>query len=98
MYHSIKTTEVERYVRHVLWRDLEQNKPVETYSLETVMFGDRSAVAISTVAVQNTARIYNHINKKAAEKIISNSYVDDVVTGEDDVESMESPKDGIESI
>ena len=98
MYHSIKTTEVERHLRRVLWRDLDQNKPVETYGLETVMFGDRPAAAIATVAVQNTARIYEHINKKASEKIISDSYVDDVVTGEDDVESMELLKDGIETI
>ena len=98
MYYSIKTTEVERHLRRVLWRNQDQIKPVETYGLETVMFGDRPAAAIATVAVQNNARIYKHINKKAAEKIISDSYVDDVVTGEDDVESMESLKDGIESI
>ena len=98
MYHSIKTTEMERHLRRVLWRDLDQNKPVETYGIETCMYGDRPAASIATVAIQKTARIYEDVNKKAAEKIIEDSYVDDMATGDEDVQSTEILKDGIQSI
>ena len=95
MYHSIKTTTIEKHLRTVLWRDLDQSEPVQTYGIETVMFGDRPAATIATTAVQQTARIYEHTDKKAAEKIVSDSYVDDILTGEEDFEAVESLESGI---
>ena len=98
MYHSILTTETECHLRRVVWRDLDQSKHIETYGTDIVMFGDRPAAAIATVAVQKTADLFEHVNKEAADKIRSDSYVDDIVTGGDSVEAVESLKDGIENI
>ena len=98
MYHSIKTVKVERHLCRLLWRNLEKTENVKTYGIETVTFGDRPAAAIATVAIQNTANVFGHLNQKAAEKIMKDSCVDDIVTEEEDVESMISLTNGIEQI
>ena len=100
LYHSIKTTLKERHLRRVKWRNLEQDQPMKTYGTNVVMFGDRPAAAIAGVALRKTATIYKEIHEEAAEKIINDSYVDDIVTGTEteDVESVNSLKNGIESI
>ena len=98
MYTMIKTTDLERHLRRVLFRDADPTQPVKTYGTNVVMFGDRPAAAIATVAIRKTATIYKEINEEAAEKIIRDSYVDDITTGTDDVESRESLKQGIEKI
>ena len=92
MYHSIKTTEVERHLPRVLWRNLEKTENVKTYGIKTVTFGDRPAAVIATVAIQNPANAFGYLNQKAAAKIMKDSYVNDIVTGEEDMESMISLK------
>ena len=62
------------------------------------MFGDHPAATIATTAVQQTALTYEHIDRKVAVKIVSDSYVDDILTGEEDFEAVESLKSGIEKI
>ena len=86
MYHSIKTTEKERHLRKVLWRDADATQPIKTYDTEVMMFGDRPAAAIATVALHKTATIYEEVNKEAAKKIKRDSYVEDIVTGAEDIE------------
>ena len=80
MYHSIRTTEKERHLRRVLWRDCDPTQPIKTYGTEVMMFGDKPAAAISTVALRKTATVYASINDKAAERIVRESYVDDIAT------------------
>ena len=89
MYHSIRTTEKERHLRRILWRDADENQSIKVYGTEVMMFGDRPAAAISSVALRKTATIYKDMNEEAAEKIIRDSYVDDIATGSDDYKSVE---------
>ena len=98
MYHSVKTTEQERHTRRIVWRDLDPKKPIETYGIETVTFGDRPAAAIATVALRKTAEIHENISKVASQKIIEDSYVDDIVTGAENHEACESLKENIPKI
>ena len=92
MYHSIKTTNQELHLRRIVYRDLDTSKPVKTYGITTANFGDRSAAAIASVALQKTAKLYRSINEEAATKIEDDSYVDDIVTGADDDEGYQSLK------
>ena len=98
MYHSIKTTEKERHVRRILWRDMKGDREPQTYGIETVTFGDRPAATISAVALKETAEIFKHINEDAAQKIKEDTYVDDLLTGAEDVEETISLKNNIEAI
>ena len=73
-------------------------KPIETYGIETVTFGDRPAAAIATVALRKTAEIHEDIDKVSSQKIIEDSYVDDIVTGAEDHKGCESLKENIPKI
>ena len=57
MYHPIKTTEKERHLRRILWRDADTNKPIKTYGTEVMMFGGRPAAAIADVFAQNCKNV-----------------------------------------
>ena len=61
IYHTIHTTELERHLRRVLWRNMRTEEEFKTYGIERVTFGDKPAAAISTVAIQETADIYINI-------------------------------------
>ena len=81
MYHTIKTTPQETHVRRIVYRDLNPNNEVETYGIDTVHFGDRPAATIASVALRKTAEIHSDIDPEASEKIVDDSYVDDITTG-----------------
>ena len=49
-YNSIKTGEVERHVRRY-WFRFTQNEPWKVYGANCVMFGDRPAASLMTIAV-----------------------------------------------
>ena len=50
-YNSIKTGEVERHVRRY-WFRFTQNEPWQVYGANCVMFGDRPAASLMTIAVE----------------------------------------------
>ena len=65
MYHMIHTTELERHLRSILWRNMRSEEEFKTYKIERVVFGDKPAAAVSTVAIQETAGIYKYINEES---------------------------------
>lgn len=98
MYQSIKTTELERFLRLVVWRDMKSNEKPKTYTTETMMFGDKPAAAISAIALKETAELYKYIDEEAATKIKEDMYVDDIATGDSSVEKVERLKENITTI
>ena len=97
LYHSIRTTEREKHLRRLKWRGCKTDQPMITYGTNVVQFGDKPAAAIAGVALRKTATLYKAIHEEAAEKIIRDSYVDDIATGteNDDITSADSLKQGI---
>ena len=83
MYNQIHTTEKEKHRRKLLWRFMVTTGSFRTFGVNRVMFGDRPAAVITAVAIRQTAEIHKSINEEAAEKIINDTYVDDVTTGTD---------------
>ena len=98
MYHTIRTTDVEKHVRRVVFRFLDTTQKPKVYGPTRVMFGDRPAAAITSVCIQETAKTYKHIDEKAAEMIIKDMYVDDLASGADTPEDIELRKKGIVEI
>jgi hypothetical protein len=47
--------------------------------LMAVAFGDRPSGAIATLALRQTATMYQHIYPDASKMVIRNSYVDDIL-------------------
>ena len=98
MYHSVATTEKEKHLRRVLWRDMQLSESPKTYVTEVVAFGDRPAAAITAVAIKETASLYSYIDENAAQKIKNDMYVDDLTSGVDKREEVESTKTNITRI
>jgi hypothetical protein len=98
MYNSIKTTLTERYLRLVVWRDMNTDAEMKTYGTETVMFGDKPAAAIAAIALKQTAELYKHLDENAAAKIQNDMYMDDCATGESNMERVQKLKQSIKEI
>ena len=89
-YNSIKTGEVERHVRRY-WFRFTQNEPWKVYGANCVMFGDRPAASLMTIAVERASESYSEVQKLKiapdelikcdADKLRADSYVDDIHSG-----------------
>ena len=98
MYHTIHTTDLERHVRRLVFRNLDETQELKTYGPTRVMFGDRPAAAISTVCIKETAEIYKHLDEKSAAMIDNDMYVDDLTSGTNSTDEIELRKKGIREI
>ena len=81
MYHNVATGELEGHVRRLLWREYRTDKAPDVYVFRTVTFGDRPAGCIVMTALRRTAEMFESIDAAAANVIIRDSYMDDVVSG-----------------
>ena len=100
LYHTIRTTEREKHLRRIKWRDGKRDQPMISYGTNVVQFGDKPAAAIASVALRKTATLYQEIHEEAAKKIMKDSYVDDIATGveDDDIAAADSLEQGITNI
>ena len=98
MYNAIATTEKERHLRRLLWRDLDVDVKPKVYGVDTVMFGDKPAAAISATAISQTAEMFKYIDEDAALKIQNDIYVDDITTGASNVADANNLKIKIKEI
>lgn len=81
MYNTIKLSEKDQHTHRFVWRNLQMDRMPDHYALTSVTFGDRPSGAISTMALQMTAEMFQTEYPEAAELIIKNSYmyVDDLL-------------------
>ena len=98
MYHSVHTMVTEKHLRRMVWRDMKLDQPPKTYGFERVTFGDKPAAAITAVAIQETAKIYSHIDSEATKRIEEDVYADDMATGAESREEIKSLKKSIPEI
>ena len=103
-YNSIKTGEVEHHVRRY-WFRFSQNELGKVFGANCIMFGDRPAASLMTIAVERVCESYSEYQKLGlfpvesveidASKLKGDSYVDDIPTGgsQSDVNRMMSIKD-----
>ena len=80
-YWSLRTGEVEKHVRRLVWRHGDTGAPWRTFGYCVVNFGDRCAATILEIAIKRTAQMNQEIDQEAAQKIVSDRYVDDLASG-----------------
>ena len=80
-YYSLRTGEVEKHVRRVVWRYGVQGAPWKVFGFRTVSFGDRPAAALLEIALKKTANISRELDPEAADRILNDRYVDDFASG-----------------
>merc|ERR1712177_28830 len=103
-YNSIKTGQVERHVRRY-WFRFSQDAPWKIFGANCVMFGDRPAASLMTIAVERASDFCSEVLKlkiapdelvlSDAKKLRADSYVDDLHSGgsQADVSRMMGSKD-----
>lgn len=79
MYHSIHISTLDQHTHRFLWRDMEVDREPDVYIMKRVSFGDKPAGAIATLALRKTAEEYKSTHPRAAEVILTNTYVDDLL-------------------
>ena len=72
-----------------LWRNLETDRPPDTYVINVLTFGDKYAPAMAQIALQKTSNEGESINPEPARTIKDNTYMDDIL---DSVNTKEEPK------
>lgn len=79
MYHTVKTKIIEQHTHRFLWRDMNTSRDPDTYVIQRVSFGDKPSGTVATVAMRKRAELSKENYPQAANTVISNSYMDDIV-------------------
>lgn len=97
MYRQIMINPRQRHYQQILWRDHPEDD-LKTYQLNTVTYGTASAPYLAIRSLQQLA--YDNEDAYPAEcQIIKNEfYVDDLLTGSDDIISLKRICDNLDKI
>ena len=79
MYNRVLIPLEDQHVHRFLWRNLEIDRPPDTYVMKVFTFGDKPAPAMAQVAFRKTAEEGECENPRAAQAIKDNSYMDDIL-------------------
>ncbi|KAK9712252.1 hypothetical protein QE152_g24987 [Popillia japonica] len=85
MYRQILVTPEQRHLQRILWRE-NNATPIETFELNTVTYGTTAAPFLAIRCIWQLAEENKHEHPALANIIKSDFYVDDLLTGADDIE------------
>lgn len=97
MYRQILIHPDERNLQLILWRD-DPSKPIGTYALHTVTYGTASAPYLAIRSLHYAAERYSKVHDVGRAVITNDFYVDDMITGADDVHSLQRIKTEVTDI
>ncbi|GFT16532.1 uncharacterized protein TNCV_281551 [Trichonephila clavipes] len=86
MFRRILIDESQRDLLRIVWKD-KIDSPVKIFRLTTVTYGTKSAPYLATRSLKQLVIDDGDKNPLAAEVIMSDVYMDDLLTGADDLES-----------
>ncbi|XP_055632944.1 uncharacterized protein LOC129773372 [Toxorhynchites rutilus septentrionalis] len=86
MYRQMLLHKADRPYQRIKWRT-DASQPIATYELQTVTYGTASAPYLATKTLQKLASDAAHLFPSAAKPVANDFYVDDFLSGADDVES-----------
>ena len=72
MYHAVKIPLLDQHTHQFLQRNLETDRPVDTYVMTSVSFGDKPAGCFAATALQKTA-VMNISEFPAAANVVKNN-------------------------
>lgn len=84
MYRQILIDEPDSHFQRIVWRT-NANSPMQIYQLKTVTYGTTSAPYLAVKAMQTLAEMEQERFPIGAEIALHDFYVDDVLTGFDDI-------------
>ena len=98
MYHAIRISELDQNTHRFLWRNLETHRDPDIYAMQVVSFGDRPSGNIALAALKKTAEMGAETHPDAANTILNNSYVDDILDSYDSEEAAHKATEEIDEI
>jgi Pao retrotransposon peptidase len=87
MYRQIKINPEQTFLHNILWRD-SPNEPFQCLELQTVTYGTNFAPYVATRTLNDIA-INDKKHPLAANALLSQTYVDDILSGCDSYEELE---------
>ncbi|XP_059218365.1 uncharacterized protein LOC131994991 isoform X1 [Stomoxys calcitrans] len=79
MFHQIAITKEDQHSQRFLWRDGMDNKPVETYVMQRLIFGATCSPTIAQYIKNVNAKNFIEEAPRAVHGIVERHYVDDYV-------------------
>jgi hypothetical protein len=92
MYRGIKMDAMDQNFQRIVWRETDSEE-VTHFKLTTVTYGMRSSAFLATRCLIELSNYYNSEFPLAAKAIKSDFYVDDLLTGHDDLAIVNQLKD-----
>ncbi|CAB3241720.1 unnamed protein product [Arctia plantaginis] len=87
MFRSVFINEHHRSLQNILWRD-DPSQPIRCLQLQTVTYGLKSSTFLATRCLTELANTYKNKYPLAAQAMLKNTYVDDILAGCDDVRQL----------
>lgn len=88
MFRCILINSDQKCLQNILWRD-DPSKPIRCLQLQTVTYGLKASTFLATRCLVELVNLYGDRYPLASQAILSSTYVDDVITGTDDVEQLQ---------
>jgi hypothetical protein len=85
MYRMILMSPADTIYQKIIWRS-DSSKPIQTYELNTITYGTKSAPYLATRVLKQIAIDNEKSNPEAAGIITNDFYVDDLLTGFNNIE------------
>ncbi|XP_058982310.1 uncharacterized protein LOC131804053 [Musca domestica] len=97
MYRQVLVHPEDRQLQLILWRD-DSTKPIKTFALNTVTYGTASAPYLAIRSLHYAAERFPNPYEVGKGIIMNDFYVDDMVTGADDLVSLKRIKNEVTEI
>ena len=88
----------DRDCQRFVWRDADPNKPVSVFRMKTLIFGGVSSPFQAGFTLQEHAKIFEEEYPNASKAVHEDTYMDDVITGSNDVEELKKTADELVSL
>ncbi|XP_073835838.1 uncharacterized protein [Musca autumnalis] len=97
MYRQVMVHPEDRKLQLILWRD-NSTQPVQTFCLNTVTYGTASAPYLAVRSLHYAAERFPKDYTVGKSVVTNDFYVDDMVTGADDIASLQRIKKEVSEI
>lgn len=87
MYRQILIHPSQRHLQQILWRN-NPNDKLDTFQLNTVTYGTASAPYLAIRCLHELANQHQNTHEQESITIKRDFYVDDLLTGHDDIETL----------
>ncbi|XP_018311205.1 uncharacterized protein [Mycetomoellerius zeteki] len=97
MYRQVQIEDSQRGLQRILWRN-NSYEEVQAFELATVTYGTASASFLAVRVLQEIARLEQHEMPTGSARILSDFYVDDLLTGANTVPDLITICDEVRAI